>query len=805
MWAEQVLANPAAAGDPTSLTAAWQWRQLDGWTRALTAGTAGNPQAQLEELTSRRRRLVADLVAESAWRRLADNLNDQHRQALNRYLKAVTRYGKTGGKFALRWITEMREALNDSKSAVPVWIMPVSRALSSFRPDATPPFDVLIVDEASQIGIHALPLLSLARTAIVVGDDKQTSPENVGLNQQAVFDLLDDHLAAVPAYRTLFDPNNSLYDLAFQKFPDVVMLTEHFRCLPAIIEFSNTYAYDGRIIPLRDRPPRPGWAPVGAVKVADGYRTGDINPPEAEAVVDLVEQLCGDPAYDDMTFGVVSLLGSSQSKLIWDRLLDRLGPTAMAERQIRCGEPANFQGDERDVMILSTVVATDPANPTGRFRAATTVADQRRINVAASRARNQMWVVHSVDADRFTPGDLRGELIRHCQNPGVLDSAVGDLEARCDSDFERHVVRRILAAGYRRVRVQHPVGRYRLDIVIEGPEARLAVECDGDRWHGEDLWHQDRARQQVLERAGWTFVRIRGSAFYRDPERALEPLWARLDELGIPRGEDWIETVARASVRTVEVGPLTPPPPAPPKSTRTWGSRSGRPAQSAAVYTVEAAPAADAPVPARPASATARDDAAEMQPVKPELPLAAASPPTSSDGRASVRATVDMAPYEEWTPRRLTEVTQASRDEVIAGLVEIVAAEGPMHALRAYQLYTKGAGGQRVGKEMKRAFNQAVNAALQRGQLGQVRDDLEGQVAKTLYVPGEPNVRVRERGPRLLTEIPRSEVCAVLELLNLGAVSDHERKRALLGAFGLTKLTESANAYLDECLSYRWS
>ena len=109
----------------------------------------------------------------------------------------------------------------------------------------------------------------------------------------------------------------------------------------------------------------------------------------------------------------------------------------------------------------------------------------------------------------------------------------------CESQFERDVLHRIVARGYRKVFVQYNVGRYRIDIVVEGPHSRLAVECDGDRWHGPDVWHHDRARQQVLERAGWTFERIRGSAFYREPDSALAPLWARLADLAIPTG-DWV-------------------------------------------------------------------------------------------------------------------------------------------------------------------------------------------------------------------------------------------------------------------------
>ena len=472
--------------------------------------------------------MVADLVSERAWRRLADNIGDRQRQALNSYVRAVTRFGKTGGKFAQRWLNEIRTALDESKDAVPVWIMPTARALNSFRPEKQPPFDVLVVDEASQIGLEALPLLALAKRTIVVGDDKQTSPENVGLSRQQVFNLLDEHLAMIPKYRTLFDPDGSLYDIAFQKFPGVVMLTEHFRCLPPIIAFSNAHAYNHRIIALRDQAPRPGWTALGAVKVLDAHRNGMVNEPEADAVVDLVAELSANPDYDGMTMGVISLLGSAQSKLIADKLYDRIGPEAITQRDLRSGEPANFQGDERDVIIISMVVAADPANPSGRLSSMTSNAAMRRINVAASRARQQMWVVHSLDPDRFLSDDLRGALIKHCRDAGVTTAPHEDPLDACESQFERDVLRKIMARGYGKVSVQHHVGRYRIDIVVEGPDSRLAVECDGDRWHGPDVWRKDRARQEVLERANWTFERIRGSAFYRDPDAALLPLWQRL-------------------------------------------------------------------------------------------------------------------------------------------------------------------------------------------------------------------------------------------------------------------------------------
>ena len=113
IWTERILAAPAGAADPADLAAAWQWRQLDSWLNEALAGqTPAQLQARLEELSRERRRIIAELVSERAWRRLADNLRDRERQALNSYVRAVTRFGKTGGKFAQRWLAEIRAALD---------------------------------------------------------------------------------------------------------------------------------------------------------------------------------------------------------------------------------------------------------------------------------------------------------------------------------------------------------------------------------------------------------------------------------------------------------------------------------------------------------------------------------------------------------------------------------------------------------------------------------------------------------------------------------------------------------------------
>src|SRR5260370_39680044 len=125
----------------------------------------------------------------------------------------------------------------------------------------------------------------------------------------------------------------------------------------------------------------------------------------------------------------------------------------MDRRRLRSGEPASFQGDERDVIIISTVVAVDPAIPSGRVSAMTGNSAMRRINVAASRARQQMWIVYSADPDRFPDGDLRGALIRHCRDPGTAAAPPADLLDAGESQFARGVLQTIMAGGSARRQV----------------------------------------------------------------------------------------------------------------------------------------------------------------------------------------------------------------------------------------------------------------------------------------------------------------------------------------------------------------
>jgi len=121
------------------------------------------------------------------------------------------------------------------------------------------------------------------------------------------------------------------------------------------------------------------------------------------------------------------------------------------------------------------------------------------------------------------------------KNPDAV-IAIPEAE-RTESPFEREVFEWLVHKGYR-VRAQYPVGAYRIDLVVEGEaHRRVAIECDGDRYHPVEKIHEDLDRQAVLERLGWRFIRIRGSEFYRDREGTMRRVERELNQLGIrPRG-----------------------------------------------------------------------------------------------------------------------------------------------------------------------------------------------------------------------------------------------------------------------------
>src|SRR5262249_32555166 len=330
------------------------------------------------------------------------------------------------------------------------------------------------------------------------------------------------------------------------------------------IQFSNMVSYDSRVKPLRDASRVQIQPPLVAYQVSGSTRDEKINRQEALAITSLIAAAIEQPEYQvneagqPVSFGVVSLIGDEQAITIDGLVRAHPSPDRYEMHRLLCGNAAQFQGDERDVVFISLVDTAER----GTLRLRDQQLFKQRFNVAASRGRDQMWIVHSLDPEQdLKPGDLRRQLIEHAYDPSHLMRALEvESEKKSQSAFEREVMKRLVSEGYR-VTPQWRVGKYRIDLVVEGGGKRLAIECEGDPHYPIDISRlpEDMERQAILERLGWVFTRVRATEFLRNAQRAMLPVFTKLEMLEIaPELNDDEEDADRLEASPVEGLPGEP-------------------------------------------------------------------------------------------------------------------------------------------------------------------------------------------------------------------------------------------------------
>jgi very-short-patch-repair endonuclease len=542
--------NPAWGERLADWSVVWDWARADAWVRRYTDPDKGDATAAGLDITKKQfREKLLHLVETKAWQSCHSLLTPQRKKDLKALETLEMKFGKGTGKMAGAIAVDIRKQFDRCKKAIPAWVMSLDQLTHYVDPEPGL-FDVAVVDEASQCDPRSIALLYLAKKIIIVGDDKQISPDTSGVKAETVQLLIKKHLFDLPGHvRACMSPDSSLYGLARIHVDKPILLREHFRCASEIIRFSNSQFYDNRLVPLRQAPIN-RLEPLQVKYVADGKVEGSDttlrNLPEAEQIVASIKECCQNPKFNGKLMGVITLRAGGQDKLIARMLQEAIGKEEYEERKIICGNARSLQGDERDVIFLSMVVA-----PNKDYVALVTKEYERQFNVAASRARDQMWLFHSVKPDDITNTEcMRKRLLTFFYDPvkhqaGSYGIDLNDLRSKAglakrpdqvpspfDSWFEVDLYLRLVGRGFD-TEPQKRVNQYRIDMVVKGVDRSLAVECDGDTWHGPDRYEADMARQKQLERAGWPFWRVWGSAYYHDHDKALESLWKRLDDLHI--------------------------------------------------------------------------------------------------------------------------------------------------------------------------------------------------------------------------------------------------------------------------------
>lgn len=545
--------GPKPPGDAME---AWFWVQVAQELDRRGAIDASTLQVRVATLKQDLRAITSELAESMAWQRQRARVGQTQRRALESWHAAVSARGYEKGVRSAQLKAQAQRSMREARHAVPAWVMTLNRAIETLDFDGEP-FDVVIVDEASQANMMGLLPLAMARKAIVVGDDKQVTPaavsEDLGDTQRLIEQYLHDF-----SERDHFTGRFSLYHIAKQSFQQHHMLKEHFRCDADIIAFSNTLSYDGQIEPIRDTTGNT-IVPATVEHKVHGRNDRKVNREEAEEITALIVACMEQPEYAGATYGVISMLGDEQALDIDHLVRQHLPDDAYEKARLLCGSAAQFQGDERDVVFLSLVHSSGE----GPLRLLRDDDAQKRYNVAASRARDQLWVVHSIDDhDLPNPEDLRKRLLGHVRDPGASSRQMERVQRKAESPFEIAIARELTERGYR-IEAQRKVGARRIDLVAHGAHGRqVAIECDGEKYHTLENLDADLHRQGVLERLGWTFIRIRGSTFYREPRTTIAGLLERLREQGIepigPLDEDGMshrgeELLGRVRARASEL------------------------------------------------------------------------------------------------------------------------------------------------------------------------------------------------------------------------------------------------------------
>ena len=537
-----------------TVQALWRSSHSSGLIRAQASGAVSdNDWSGLKNAADKLDRARAKLcVARSVEQALPRLQEPSFRLELKSLISALGLMTNTSDSKRSQRVEPVRKraAIAVSKQ-IPVLITTTRQALDLFGDDllqngSEPPFDMVVVDEASQSPLESVVLLLLGKRVLVVGDDEQNSPTSVGVTETTVRALQNKLPEGTWPAASLLDMGFSLFHWAeMADKTNAIVLREHNRCSPEIIELSNklVYAAKGKeLLPLKPR--AKGTKPLVDFPVTEYDIDEDgINVCEVEKVARVVGESISACPTD--TIGVILLCGDKDRKPYQTKLMAALLERKIDPGIIKIDSSSGFQGDERDIIVLALCVPNRHADGTPRLiRGWVQKTSGQALNVALSRAKKQLILVRSMNAEDLHENDVRGKLLRFYGTHSAYRATptLEQLLERCHpgSPFERDVARRLFALSYLfDVNELVTGGRigwrsYRVDLTFTNDDGqRIGLELDGDRYHTVEQFEADWHRQKRLESAGWTIIRISGRKYFSNPDEAITLLQTKLAALKV--------------------------------------------------------------------------------------------------------------------------------------------------------------------------------------------------------------------------------------------------------------------------------
>ena len=467
---------------------------------------------QIRQMKKKQKNLAVNILKNRRRESLKGLLRDQiKRQRLIVHAKSLVERRKNLQNRILE-----EEDFKPLLEAFPCWCV-TTYAVSGSLPMKPGMFDVAIIDEASQCDIAScFPIMFRAKRAVIVGDDKQLphlsflekAKEQSFLSQYGI----PDKYQLMWRFRT-----NSMFDLADYYSMNSVMLDEHFRSLPPVIDFSNHEFYGDRIRVMKKD--FGGQKVLELVEVPDGKVDYDAtrNLPEVEAVIKKLHEIVIEDERKNpdnpVSIGIISpfraqveQLKTSVSKVLSDHMLRK--------HQIEIGTAHTFQGDERDIILMSWAFANN-----SHTQSATFLQKPNLFNVAITRARYKVINFVSRDITNLPEGLFRNYIsyIKEYQNKQEALANLQIDENEYKNALEREIAHEMRELGHE-VAAGADIAGLSADLLVD---KKFVVEIDGV----EDSVNpvvSNMKKQAILERCGFKVKRITYREWKYSPKICLD-------------------------------------------------------------------------------------------------------------------------------------------------------------------------------------------------------------------------------------------------------------------------------------------
>ncbi len=483
------------------------------------------------ELVERQQALRGEMggLVEGLLIRIADTTHIELDQAQRARFASITAMAENFGEARAR--RQLMENLELFSRLHPLWAVTNLSARSSL-PLVPGQFDLVIIDEASQCDIASVvPLLFRARRAAIAGDPKQLNHVTT-LSPQTELRLLSRHGIIEEELQRYSYRVNSMYDLAASA-PALeggpIFLDEHYRCHPDIAHYASETFYT-RALNVRTkgqpwktpRGYRPGlhWTDVRD-EIDGSGGSGAHSDAECSAVLGELQKM--EAVGFDGSVGVVTPFKRQRNRLN-DLLTQELSEDLRFAWKLKVGTAHAFQGDERDVILVSLCCGPGMRPGTQSFVTRT----ENLFNVSVTRARAILHVVGNLQwAKEEGPTFIR-KLASLCTRP----QPPAQRTPRYESVWEQRLDEALHAVGIK-TECQYPIAGRRLDLAVLKPKIKLDIEVDGETYHRapdggrkpDDLW-----RDHQLRAIGWSICRFWVYELREDMDGCVQKVQRILEE-----------------------------------------------------------------------------------------------------------------------------------------------------------------------------------------------------------------------------------------------------------------------------------